>query len=142
MLDVLDASVWLPLSAPDHVRHQRARQYCDEQASDDVGFCRSTALALLRHLTSKQVLGARVLDGRQAWRAMETWLATPGVTFLFEPAGIDDLLRLWAEDMDLRGGFWSDAYLAAFAIASGCRLVAFESDSHIFPALQFLHLTP
>ena len=43
--------------------------------------------------------------------------------------------------LDLRAGHWTDAYLAAFAAASGCRLVAFDGDFHRYPGIEFLHLT-
>ena len=142
MPDLLDASVWVPLSAPDHVHHARARRYWDEEAAGDLAFCRVTALALLRHLTNPRILGDAALDGAAAWRALETWLAVARVTFLGEPAGLDGLLGSWASRLDLRSGHWTDAYLAAFAAASGCRLVAFDGDFAQYPGLEFLHLKP
>jgi toxin-antitoxin system PIN domain toxin len=142
MRDLLDASVWLPLSAPDHVHYSRARRYWDDEAAGELAFCRVTALALLRHLTSPRILGEAALDGRAAWRALETWLALPQITLLSEPAGLDELLGQWAGQLDLRAGKWTDAYLAAFAVASGCRLVAFDRDFRRYPAIEFLQLRP
>jgi hypothetical protein len=55
MVDLLDASVWVPLSAPDHVHHVRARRYCQTEASGAMAFCRVTALALLRHVTNPTI---------------------------------------------------------------------------------------
>lgn len=140
MPDLLDASVWIPLCAPDHVHHARALRYWEEEAADELVFCRVTALALLRCLTNPRILGDRALNGASAWQALATWLAVPRVRFLGEPAGLDEWLRRWSESLDLRGGQWTDAYLAAFAAASGCRLVAFDSDFHRYPGIQFLHL--
>lgn len=140
MPDLLDSSVWLPLSAPDHVHYSRARRYWDDEAYEELAFCRVTALALLRHLTNPRILGDAVLDGGSAWRAVETWLAVPRVRVLQEPAGLDELLREWAAQLDIRGGNWTDAYLAAFAMASGCRLVAFDSDFSRYPGVDLLHL--
>jgi uncharacterized protein len=142
MRDLLDASVWLPLSAPDHVHYARVRRYWDHEAGQELAFCRVTALALLRHLTNSRILGEAALDGPAAWRALRTWLALPQVTLLTEPAGLDELLEQWAVRLDLRGGRWTDAYLAAFAAASGCRLVAFDSDFNDYPGVEFLHLRP
>ncbi|MGH9326232.1 MAG: TA system VapC family ribonuclease toxin [Terriglobia bacterium] len=140
MRDLLDASVWLPLSAPDHVHYARARRYWDHEAGGELAFCRVTALALLRHLTSPRILGSAALDGTAAWNALRTWLALPRITVLNEPAGLDELLGQWAGRLDLRGGKWTDAYLAAFAAAGGCRLVAFDGDFLAFPGVEFLHL--
>jgi len=142
MRDLLDSSVWLPLSAPDHVYYPRARRYWDHEAAGELVFCRITALALLRHLTNPRILGEAALDGRSAWRALETWLALPQITLLREPAGLEELLGQWAGQLDLRAGKWTDAYLAALAAASSCRLVAFDGDFHRYPGVEFLHLRP
>jgi len=141
MRDLLDASVWLPLSAPDHVHHRRARRYWDEESASELAFCRVTALALLRHLTNARILGDAVLDGGAAWQALETWLAIPQITLLGEPPGLDEFLAAWARKLDLRAGHWTDAYLAAFAVASGSRLIAFDADFHRYPGVDFLQLT-
>ncbi len=142
MRDLLDASVWLPLSAPDHVHYSRARRYWDDEAADELVFCRITALALLRDLTNPRVLGEAALDGGAAWRALQTWLALPQVTMLGEPVGLDELLGEWAGQLDLRAGKWTEAYLAAFAAASGSRLVAFGGDFRRYPGIELLHLRP
>ncbi|MGD1105042.1 MAG: TA system VapC family ribonuclease toxin, partial [Terriglobia bacterium] len=141
MRDLLDASVWLPLSAPEHAHYHRARRYWDVESASELAFCRVTALALLRHLTNTTILGSAALDGGAAWKALETWLAVPQVTLLPEPPGVDELLAQWARKLDLRTGQWTDAYLAAFAAASGCRLIAFDNDFHRYPGIEFLHLT-
>jgi len=141
MRDLLDASVWLPLCAPEHVHYLRARRYWDEESASELAFCRVTALALLRHLTNARILGNAALDGGAAWRALETWLALPQIILLAEPPGLDELLAQWAGKLDLRTGRWTDAYIAAFAAASGCRLVAFDDDFHRYPGIEFLHLT-
>ena len=141
MRDLLDASVWLPLSAPEHVHYPRARHYWDVESGSELAFCRVTALALLRHLTNTKILGGAALDGGAAWRALETWLALPHITLLPEPPGLDELLAQWAGNLDLRAGHWTDAYLAAFAAASGCRLIAFDGDFNRYPGVEFLHLT-
>lgn len=140
MSDLLDASVWVPLSAPDHVHYGRARRYWDEEAADELAFCRVTALALLRHLTNPRILGDAALDGAAAWRALMTWLAVPNIRFLDEPVGLDEWLERWSGALDLHGADWTDAYLAAFAEASGCRLVAFDSDFTRYRGIRFLHL--
>jgi predicted nucleic acid-binding protein len=42
---------------------------------------------------------------------------------------------------ELPHSLWTDAYLAAIALAAGCRMVSFDSDFQRFPDLNFLHLT-
>lgn len=140
MPDLLDASVWLPLSVPDHVHHARALQYWREEASEEMAFCRITALALLRHLTNPRIVGPGALDGTGAWRALKAWLSQAGVRIRDEPAALDEWLERWSATCDLRGGNWTDAYLAAFAAAGGYRLVAFDGDFRRYAGLAFLHL--
>ncbi|MFZ0961099.1 MAG: TA system VapC family ribonuclease toxin [Terriglobia bacterium] len=141
MRDLPDASVWLPLSAPEHLHYPRARRYWDEESASELAFCRVTALAFLRRLTNAKILGNAALDSGAAWHALETWLAVPQITLLSEPPGLDELLAQWAGKLDLSGGHWTDAYLAAFAVASGCRLVTFDGDFHRYPGIDFLLLT-
>lgn len=141
MPDLLDASVWLPLSVPDHVHHVHALRYWQEEAGEEMVFCRITALALLRHLSNPRIVGAGALDGAAAWRALKNWLSVPGVRMLPETAGLDGWLERWSNTHNPRGGDWTDAYLAAFAAASNCRLVAFDADFHKYAGLPFLHLT-
>jgi predicted nucleic acid-binding protein len=105
-----------------------------------LAFCRVTALALLRHLTNPRILGDAALGGGAAWRALKTWLALPQIKLLGEPAGLDEVLGQWAGQLDLRAGKWTDAYLAAFAAAGSCRLVAFDDDFRRYPGVEFLHL--
>lgn len=140
MSDLLDASVWISLSAPDHVHYERARRYWDEEATDTLAFCRVTALALLRFLTNPRILGDAALDGEKAWQALRIWLSVPKVQFLSEPAGLDEWLGQWSREQDIRSGQWTDAYLAAFAAAGGCRLVAFDASFGRYPGVSFLHL--
>lgn len=140
MVDLLDANVWLSLSVPDHVHHRRALRYWREQAAARLAFCRLTALALLRLLTNRHVMGARAQSGGEAWRGLETWLATPGIEWMSEPQAVDEFLRAWAAPLDLRAARWTDAYLAAFAVAGNCRLVSFDRDLCRFAGVDFLHL--
>jgi len=72
--------------------------------------------------------------------AFERRLGTPNISLLPKPPGIDDWVRLWSAEHGPRGGAWTDVYLAAFAAASGCRLVAFDAGFHRFSAIEFLHL--
>jgi hypothetical protein len=139
MPDLLDVSVWLPLSVVDHVHHLRARRYWDE-TSGELALCRVTALGLLRLLTNRQVMGDVVLSGAAAWAALERWRATPRIRYLEEPTGLDDLLGRWGGGLDIRAGGWTDAYLAAFALAGGCRLVTFDGDFRRFSGLSLLRL--
>lgn len=140
MADLLDVNVWLPLSAPDHPHHARSRRYWQDESADSVAFCRVTALALLRHLTNPRIMAHAVLTGVEAWRAYERWIALPEVSLAVELADLDQHLAKLARAVDLTPTLWTDAYIAAFAIGGGHRVVTFDGDFRRFPDLDLLHL--
>jgi len=140
MPDLLDVDVWLPLSAPDHPHHSRARRYWFEESADQVVFCRVTALALLRHLTNPSIMAHAVLTGVEAWRAYQRWMALPEVSLEAEPTDLDDHLEEITRAVRVTPALWTDAYLAAFAIAGDHRVVTFDGDFRRFPDLNLLHL--
>lgn len=140
MADLLDASVWVPLSAPDHEHHPRARRYWQSESGDQLAFCRVTALALLRHLTNAHVMQHAVLNSTEAWRQYRRWLALPEVGYLHEPDGVDEHLGKLSRTLQLGPLLWTDAYLAAFAMAGHHRIVTFDADFRRFRGLDLLHL--
>lgn len=140
MADLPDSNVWVALSAADHVHAARAEQYWQQEASEELIFCRMTSMALLRLLSSRTVIGASAVEGAAVWERLQRWLSTPGVRWEAEPAGVDEYLRSWATSVHLRGGDWTDAYLAAFSMARGHRLVSFDSGFRRFAGLDWLHL--
>ena len=141
MPDLLDVSVWLPLSAEGHVHHRRAVEYWSSEAATEIAFCRVTSLALVRHLTNPLIMGPDVQTSAAAWDIYLRWLGLPGVTVVSEPEGLEDCLGLWSQTMSIGSRGWTDAYLAAFAAAGGHRIVAFDGAYHRFTGVEFLHLT-
>lgn len=140
MADLLDVNVWLALSVGDHDHHDRALRYWHGSAADRFAFCRLTELALLRLISSRPLLGDRALGGAAAWQALRAWRASPAVTMLDEPPALDEILGAMGSKVDISGKHWTDAYLAAFAMASGSRLVSFDGDFGRYPGLSWLHL--
>jgi toxin-antitoxin system PIN domain toxin len=106
-----------------------------------VAFCRVTALALLRHLTNPKIMQHAVQTSSAAWDIYEDWLALPEIVFLPDPSTLHQQLRQLSRSINLGPTLWTDAYLAAFAMANRCRLVAFDADFRRFSGLNFLHLT-
>jgi toxin-antitoxin system PIN domain toxin len=140
--DLPDADLWVALSVPAHPHHARAKGYWSTQGAADRAFCRTTWLALPRLLSEPRVFGSDALDGPAAWHILEQWMSRPEVRYLHEPDGIEELMRHWALSLDIRGGDWTGAYLAAFATANGCRVVSFDAGFARYPGLSWLHLEP
>ncbi len=141
-MDLPDVNLWLAFTDPNHSHHTAARHYWDELRSDSIGFCRVTMLGLMRLATSKTVMQGRPFTQGDIWGIYQTYLAMPVVRLLPEQTNLDSTFSALTDAPDFPRRLWTDAYLAAFAITSGCRLVSFDADFSRFPQLNFLHLQP
>jgi len=123
-----DTNVWIALSLEVHIHHSVARQWLSSlPLASRLGFCRVTQMSFLRLLTTEAVMGREgVLTQADAWRAYDRVLENDSVSFLPEPAGIDDEFRSLSSNNHSAPKEWTDAYLAAFASASGVTLVSFD----------------
>jgi uncharacterized protein len=142
--DLPDVNVWLALLNPQHVHHASAQRYWNEAGSQRIVLCRTTMLGLLRLSTNKAVMGGTPYTTEQAWQAYQALIDLPEVTLLAEPAGIETAMRRFSNSAQFRHADWTDAYLAAFALLAGLRLVSFDQGftqySTLSPQLQRLAL--
>lgn len=65
---------------------------------------------------------------RSVWQALDTLQALPQVSWQAEPIGIFEKWRSLAAIDSASPKVWMDAYLAAFAIQSGLRVVTLDKD--------------
>jgi len=138
-VDLLDINVWLALVDENHLHHVPARDYWNQHKADRVAFCRVSMLGLLRLSTQPRVL-SRALDKDEAWAIYRRYLALPTISFLAEPTNLEQHFAALTLTADLPNRMWTDAYLAAFALAGKSRLVSFDGDFKRFAGLDFLHL--
>ena len=141
-IDLPDVNVWLALTCEDHQHHLRARHYWEHEGARRLAFCRVSMLGLLRLATNATVMGNHPFVPPEAWKIYRDFIALPEVLFLTEPTGIEIQFAAYSEATTFRPNRWTDAYLAAFANDTGCRVVSFDADFHRFPGLDFLHLQP
>jgi toxin-antitoxin system PIN domain toxin len=133
-----DTNVWLAAIFTTHPFHPQAQRAL-QQATPAVPavFCRSTQQSFLR-LTSTPALlkayGAQGLTNRDALVALDALLALPQVCEREEPAGTLALWRRLASRDTASPKVWMDAYLAAFAIIGGLRLISLDHDFKSFEA--------
>jgi toxin-antitoxin system PIN domain toxin len=140
MIDLLDIHVWLALIDQRHVHHGDARLFWDSRPAGPFAFCRQTMLGFLRLSTHPKVL-ANPLSAEEAWLTCHRLLQMEHITFLQEPPSVDSVFQSLTLAPGLPQRLWTDAYLAAFAIAGGHRLVSFDADFLRFPGLNFLQLS-
>jgi predicted nucleic acid-binding protein len=67
-----------------------------------------------------------VLTQAEAWHAYDRWSEDPRIVFLDEPLGLERAFRELSQQGRSSPKQWADAYLAAFALVSGTRLVTFD----------------
>jgi toxin-antitoxin system PIN domain toxin len=136
----LDANVWLALAVEAHTHHQRARTYWQQEAAPVAAFCRVTQMAFLRLLTNPAVMGTQVLSPSAAWAKTSDFMRLPEVELLDEPLGVEDPWERFATAGRTSPNLWTDAYLAAFAVQAGLRLVSFDKGFSRFDGLSTLTL--
>jgi toxin-antitoxin system PIN domain toxin len=133
--DLLDINVWLALGLPDHPHHERALKYWNHASTDQIAFCRITALGMVRLLTNSTVMGGEPLSPGDAWTAYRRFAALPEVALIPEPPGLEDRLAAFIGADAVTPRLWTDAYLAAFALSAGLRMVSFDNDFGRFDGL-------
>lgn len=140
MIDLPDINVWFARGMEDHPHHERAARYWREEAAERIAFCRVTALGLVRLSINAGPMGGSPLSVPQAWSAYQSILALPEVYLAPEPATCEAVLDDWIWQGLVTHRLWTDAYLAAFAVSAGMRLVSFDRDFTRLPGLDLLHL--
>jgi toxin-antitoxin system PIN domain toxin len=121
-----DINVWIALIVAEHIDHKPAAEWYGEPDWETLVFSRVTQMGFLRLLTNQHVMGKRVVDAAGAWEIMDRIRQNPNIVFVREPPGIEDVWRGFRLIASTGHNFWTDAYLAAFAEASGFTLVTFD----------------
>jgi hypothetical protein len=138
-----DVNVWLATLVADHPHHEAVSLWWRTTVIPDrqhVAFCRVTQLGLLRLLSNERVMGPSRMDHMQAWDAVRAVVAQEHVGVREEPAGIEQQLADFCARRGSSPGFWTDAYLAAFAMAGGYRFASFDRGFRRFEGLDFILL--
>lgn len=139
MTDLLDINVWLALIDKRHVHHLAAARYWEQDAAKELAFCRVTMMGFLRLSTNPRAL-SNPLSSQEAWTIYRQFLALPIVRCLSEPLAMEEHFYTLTADAAFPPRLWTDAYLAAFCLAAGCRLVSLDGDFQRFQGLDFLHI--
>ena len=121
-----DVNVWLALASRRHIHAPICGAWLNSIERAEVVFCRVTQMGLLRLLTNESVMGLDVLSSRDAWRAYRAILADERVQFAPEPFALEQEWRKLTAQERPKPKIWTDAYLAAFARASGMQLVTLD----------------
>lgn len=138
--DLPDINVWVALSIKEHPHHTAAMAYWSDLSLARIWFCRVTMLGMVRLLTQKAVAQQAVMTLQQAmdFYAEISALSNVGGVAV-EPSEMEVILDQLVSP-ELPANHLTDAYLAAFAVCSGLRLVTFDQDFERFHGLSLLRL--
>lgn len=129
---LFDTNVWLSAIFTTHPFHRLARQALLRATSAEPAvFCRSTQQSFLRLASTPALLkvyGAESVRNCDALAAMDALQALPQVCLRDEPPDTFALWRIFATRDTASPKVWMDAYLAAFAVAGGLRMVTLDGD--------------
>ena len=143
-MPLADSNVWLALALSKHVFHGAARAWLAKRGPREALFCRATQQSFLRLLTTDAVLapyGIPPLTNKAAWAVYEGFLADGRIAWAEEPRGLEATWKKLAAGSKASPKLWMDAYLAAFALAGGNRLVTTDKVFKQFQGLDLLVLS-
>ena len=81
-------------------------------------------------------MGRFASNQRDAWKCYEKLLLDDRVAFLDEPSSLEPIWRRFTHSSKAEPGTWTDAYLAAFAIAARLSFVTFDRGFNRFAQLR------
>ena len=145
MKHLCDSNVWIAIAVEQHAHHEHAAAWFAALKETDIAlFCRATRISFLRLLTQRIAPDFVPLSNREAWQALDQLTVDEATGFASEPEGLDQVWRQLSELATASPKRWMDAYLAAFAITAGMRLVTFDSDFGNFEShgLDLILLAP
>ena len=139
-----DVNVWLALAYRGHQHHPVALNWFDKLGTEEASFCRFTQLAFLRLLTHPAVMRDEVRTQQEAWKAYDLLAGDSRVAFNSEsePERVEAAFRILTAGAHFSHRHWPDAYLAAFATASGLTLVTFDKALGRLAGKECLLLSP
>jgi toxin-antitoxin system PIN domain toxin len=127
-LNFLDANVWLALIWSRHRHSEKATVWFDQANinEEEFFFCRFTQITVLRLLTTDQIMGKDARTMAEAWTMWDRIWADPRISFLPEPKDLETEFRSRSRLSSRSPKVWADAYLVAFAITAGLRIITFD----------------
>jgi toxin-antitoxin system PIN domain toxin len=126
MTYLVDVNVWLAMATTGHVHHQAALEWYEGTSRDQLLFCRVTQMGFLRLVTNPRVMQTSVVTAARAWEILGLMLQDGRIRYATEPLRTWEQWRVLTNAAGTGPNFWTDAYLAAFAVAGGYTVVSFD----------------
>ena len=142
MAYLCDINVLLALCVGQHQHHSLTHHWVKK--TNDAGtliVCRVAQLGFLRLLNNPTVMGSQVCSGKSAWHIYDMLLEDERFAYRSEPAGLEAALRRISSPFGISSKAWQDAYLAAFATASGLVVASLDSGFSSYPNVPSEHIS-
>lgn len=134
---LIDVNVALALIDGDHKANAVATTWLQEQPAGGVVLVRVVQLGLLRLLSSPVVMRGMPLSMEESWDTWQHVLRDERFRFVTaEPASIERELARLTTGKGHSPKVWTDAYIAAFAVASNLTLTTFDKGFSQYEGLQ------
>ena len=134
---LVDVNVLLPLLLPQHPAHAAARQWLGLQAKNTTRYALPVQLGVLRLLSQPRVMGNSALLPEAA---LQTWADLVDAADMQELVAPQPqhalLLRQCVAGQVATPNLWTDAWLAALAMATNSTMVTFDHGFRGFTGLQ------
>ena len=134
---LVDVNVLLPLLLPQHPVHAAARQWLGLQAKNTTRYALPVQLGVLRLLSQPRVMGNRALLPEAA---LQTWADLVDAADMQELVAPQPqhalLLRQCVAGRVATPNLWTNAWLAALAMATNSTMVTFDHGFRGFTGLQ------
>lgn len=137
MTCIADANVLFPLLVGGHSAHAAAWRWWEEQPDGSVGLCLLMRLAVLRLLSNRTTMHGSPVTPTAALGAWDQ-LARDPRTFAVEaePVSHESRFVRLVSAREPTPNLWTDAWLAALALALDCELATFDRGFRSFDGLR------
>lgn len=137
MPSLCDVSFLFVLANDWHAQHLEARQWIETiEDAGELIVCRVAQMGFLRLLTNNKAMMGNPLSVQAAWQIYDTLMLDERFTYWeVEPTQLEKMWRNSTMAWNSTNA-WTDAYLAAFAIASNLELVSFDKGFCKFAQLK------
>ena len=133
-----DVNVLLTLTSNRCRQHAAARGWWENlPPAESLCICRPVQTSLLRLLCTEAVMGEDAITLPQAWSVYAQLLASGRFHFVLEPPKLDPTWADFCRPFGRSPKIVMDAYLAAFAVAGGYRLVTLDKAFSQFKGLDW-----
>jgi toxin-antitoxin system PIN domain toxin len=132
-LCVIDSNVVLPLLLEQHPHRAAAAAWWNDCEDLSVIFTLPVRMSVLRLLTNRTLMGDGILAPDKAWETLSALLTDARAATKDEtPLGIDIIWLRLVRDREPSPNLWTDAWLAAYAEATGAEMVTLDRGFRSF----------